>query len=619
MKLYYDRRASNPIYYAQQGFRNGNKTTTKNVKKIGKHSEMLVFTDDPLSYAKEEIRKLNEEYKKGKVTLDVSIDFAEKLRSSGTFSKSTQLNIGYFFLQQIYHDLRIKDFMKDIFAKSKSTFDADEINRFLTFARILDPQSKQGIWDDLSSYYEQPKFSYHQIFRFMDVLYDNYDKYIEHLFETSNRIVPRDTSVCYFDCTNFYFETECEDSEYVDEVTGEIMKGLRKYGVSKEHRPNPIVQMGLFMDKHGVPISMCINPGSDNENNCAVPLEKKLLKMFDGKKFIYCADAGLGAASIRQFNSMGGRAFVITQSVKMLSDSLKEAVFNDCDYKLLSDDTPVSLEYMKTFDRFDSDNSPLYSDKAYKILNADKLIDVGLYETKQFKNGKIKKVKSKATLQQKIIITFSRKVMEYQRYIRNRQIARAEAMLRSGNPEDLKKGPNDVRRFIKRFSKAKSGNGTVVDSYFIDRDMITEEEKYDGFYAVATNLDDAAQDILEINSQRYKIEDCFRVMKTNFDARPVYHYRPSRIRAHFLICYTALLIYRLLENLLDMKGERFSTDNLLDTLRNMNVVNVQDAYYMSAYTGSKVCTALNGLFPLELDRKYYRPKELNNKIKKISK
>lgn len=620
MKLYYDRRASDPIYYVQQGFRNGSKTTTKNIKKIGKHSEMLAFTDDPLAYAKEEIRRLNDEYARGKVSMDISIDFSEKLRHAEMLqSRSTQLNIGYLFLQQIYHDLRIKDFIKEITGRTKATFDADGINRFLTFARILDPHSKLGIWDDLSTYYEQPVFGYHQIFRFMDILHDNFDGYIAHLFDASSRIVPRDTSVCYFDCTNFYFESECEDQDYVDEVTGEMMRGLRKYGISKEHRPNPIVQMGLFMDKHGIPISMCINPGSDNENSCAIPMEKKLLGMLDGKKFIYCADAGLGSSAIRQFNSMGGRAFIVSQSIKLLPDVMKEAVFNDCDYRLLSSDAPVSLEYMKTFDRFDSRNNGLYDDRAYKIIPADRLVDMGLYDTKVLKNGTVKKVKSKASLNQKVIVTYSRKVMEYQRYVRNRQVSRAEALLKSRNPEGLKKGLNDVRRFIKRSTKVKNGDGVACDSYAIDRGLIAEEEKYDGFYAVATNLDDCVKDILEVNAQRYRIEDCFRVMKTNFDARPVYHHRDSRIRAHFLLCYTALLIYRLLENLLEMQGEHFSPECLLGTLRSMNVLNVQDAYYMSAYTDSKACAALNRLFGLDLDRKYYRPKELNGKIKKLLK
>ena len=317
------------------------------------------------------------------------------------------------------------------------TFQCDTINRFLTFARILDPRSKLGTFDRLDSYYEKPSFEYQHILRFMDLLEDNYDGYLEHLFLNSANIIKRDTSLCYFDCTNYYFEIEQEDDEYVDEVTGEILNGLRRYGLSKQHQPSPLVQTGLFMDGNGIPISMCINPGSDNEQKCALPLEKKNLKMFQGKPFIYCADAGLGSYDIRKFNSMGGRAFIVAQSVKKLSDTLQKAVFNDYDYRRLSNNSLTTVNEMKSFDRFQQDNLPLYDDSVYKVLTADKAVDTGL---------------------------------------------------------------------------------------------IDNEEKYDGYYAIATNLNDDVKTILEINSQRYKIEDCFRVLKTNFNSRPVHH--RNRITRH---------------------------------------------------------------------------------------
>jgi len=619
MKLYYDKRAKDPIYYIQQGFRNGKKTTTKNVARIGKHSELLQVTDDPLAYAKELIAKYNDEMKNKKVTMEVTIDFDEKIKSSDDLvSSSNQLNIGYFILQKIYHDLAIGSFFKKAVADSKITFDPNLINRFMTYARILDPDSKLGTYDHLHKYYEQPDFEYVHMLRTMDILEQNYDEYISHLFNYSNYIIPRDTSVCYFDCTNYYFEIEENDEDYVDEVTGEIIKGLRKYGPSKQNKPNPLVEMGLFMDAHGIPISMCINSGSDNEQTCAIPLEQKMVKMLEGKKFIYCADAGLGSLNIRKFNSMGGRAFIVTQSIKKLSNTLKQAVFNDYDYRLLSTDVPVTIEQLKSFEKKDKKNLPLYKDKAYKIIKADKAIDLGLYEEKKLKNGKTRKVKSKALLKQKVIVTFSRKTMEYQRYIRNRQIERAKKLLKNLDPNSYKKGPHDVTRFIKRVSSSKSGD-KVTDSYIIDQSIIDEEEKYDGYYAIATNLEDDAKSIIEISSKRHKIEDCFRVMKTNFSARPVYHQNRERIIAHFMVCYTALLIYRLLEAKLDTYGTHFTTENIIETLKNMEVANVQDMYYLSTYNGSQICTALNAIFDLNLDKKYYQPKELNKKIKRISK
>ncbi|GAU77797.1 IS1634 family transposase [Fusibacter sp. 3D3] len=617
MKLNYDKKSKDPTYFVQKGYRNGNKTTTKNIARIGKHSELLKITDDPLAYAKEQVTKYNDEEKNGKVTMEVKIDFAEKIKlNNDLVSSSTNLNIGYLFLQQLYHDLQIGSFFKSITNDSKITFDPNTVNRFLTFARILYPDSKLGTHQHLNHYFEKPSFDYVHILRTMDLLEAHYDDYLAYLFDKSKTIVKRDTSVCYYDCSNYYFEIESPDDDYVDEITGEIIKGFRKYGISKQHQPAPLVQMGLFMDSDGIPLSMCLTPGADNEQTTVIPLEKKLTEMFKGKKFIYCADAGLGALSIRNFNSMGGRAFIVTQSIKKLSGTLKEAVFNDTDYRLLSTDNEVSVAAMKRFDKNDPANRNLYDDKLYKIVTADKAIDLGLYEEKTLKSGKTKTVKSKAVVKQKIIITFSRKMMEYQRFIRNRQIERAKALLKNIDPDLYKKGPNDVTRFIKRTSSSKMGD-KVIDRYALDQDAIEAEEKYDGYYAIATNLDDSAKDIIEISSKRYKIEDCFRVMKTNFSARPVFHQNKERIIAHFMICYTALLIYRLLEKKLDLNQTHFSVENIVETLKNMEIANIEDMCYMSTYTCSQVCTALNTVFDLELNKKYYQPKELNKKIKKI--
>ena len=324
---------------------------------------------------------------------------------------------------------------------------------------------------------------------------------------------------------------------------------------------------------------------------------------------------------------MGGRAFIVTQSIKKLSSTLQTAVFNDCDYRLLSSGEPVSLDWMKAFDRKEEANHSLYLDKAFKVIPADNLIDLGLYEEKTCKNGRTRKVKVKGLLPQKIIITFSRKMMEYQRYIRNRQIERAKNLLKNIDPETYKKGPNDVTRFIKRNSKGKNGE-KAVDRYTLDVDLITEEEKYDGFYAIATNLEipdhpierkDEVKGILSITAQRYKIEDCFRLLKTNFSSRPVYHQKKPRIIAHFMICYTALLIFRLLQKKLELAGYHFTPDDIVETLRNMQVTDINDLFYSATYEGSQILTALNALYPLsQLDRKYYLPKDLNKKFKKIS-
>ena len=611
MKLCYDKKLADPIYYVQHGFRNGKKTSTKTICRIGKHSELLKDGHkDPLAYAKSVVEKYNEDYKNNKVEILLNFDYNQKLISSdNTYSKSTALNIGYFYLQSIYNDLKIKDFIKEITKESKITFDLNDINRFLTFDRILNPKSKLAAVNNLDFFYEKPSFSHQNVLRGMDVLASNYDNYLKHLYEQSENIVKRDTSVCYYDCTNYYFEIENEDSDYIDEVTGEVIPGFRKYGPSKEHRPNPIVEMGLFMDKNGIPLSMGLYPGNTNEQKTVNELETKLIRQLKNKKIIYCADAGLGSASIRTLNDMAGRAFIVTQSIKKLSEELQKEVFEDRNYKLLSKDSKTTLAHMKSFDRFDENNLSLYNDKAYKVIDVDSNVDLGLFEEKKYKNGNTKTVKSKAILKQRIIITYSRKMAEYQKNIRNKQIERAKYLLSKG-VDDVRKGPNDIARFIKAVNK---------NVYSLDLDRIANEEKYDGFYALATNLEDESiKEIIEINAQRYKIEDCFRVLKTNFDAHPIHHRLKPRIIAHFMICYSALLIYRLLETKLKEKGYHFTINEILNTLKNMNVCNVENIIYQSTYTSSKVCDALNYIFNFDLDRKGYRPTDLNKKIKKIS-
>ena len=613
MKLYYDKRLKDPTYYIQQGFRNGKKTTTKNIKRLGKHSELLLITDNPLEYAKNEVKKMNEEYRSGRSEFIVTMDFNERIPSTDSlYSNSTSLNIGYLYLKDIYAKLNLSDFFKSVSSDRKITYDCNKICQFLTYARILDPASKYGTYDKLDTYYEKPQIEYQHMIRFLDILDRNSDQYLKHLFDNSENIVKRDTSVMYYDCTNYFFETEKPDEEIVDEVTGEIILGLRQFGISKENKTSPIVEMGLIMDSRGIPISMCIHPGNTNEQLTAVPLEKEVIKMTGNKKFIYCADAGLGSYNIRKFNDMGGRAYIVTQSVKKLGQEIKDIVFNDSNYRLLSNNDAITLKEMRTFNKKDANNLSLYNDFAYKVIPANTAMDTGLYEEKVYKNGRTKKVKAKGTLHQYIIVTFSRKMMEYQRTIRERQLERAKKLLRLKDPEKIKKGPNDIRRFLKNTSSDTA-------NYVLDMDKIHEEEKYDGFYAVATNLDDSAKDILAVAQNRYKIEDCFRIMKTNFDARPVFLRKPERIRAHFLICYTALLIYRLMECKLDDNLTHVTTSNLIKTLRNMNVVNMDDMYYKSIYSGSQVLDALERCFELQLNRKYYRPSDLNKIVKKYSK
>lgn len=600
----YNKNAKDPIYYVQVGIRQGKKTTTKNIARIGKHSELLRDHSDPLAYAREYVRKLNEQ--KEMVDITLYLNFAHKLLpSDDDVSRSLVFNTGYLVLDRIYRDLNIRTVLEKMMSETRATFDLNQIVRFLVFDRILDPGSKLHTVCHLDSYYERPRFDYQHVLRGMDVLSENFDNYICHLYESSSKIIKRDTTVCYYDCTNYYSEIETADEDTVDEYTGEMIEGFRKYGLSKDHKPNSLVQMGLFMDSDGIPMSMCLTKGNEAETNTVLPLEKKLVRIIKNSDFIYCADAGLGSYDIRKFNAMGGRRFIVTQSLKKLPDTLKEAVFNDSHYRLLSNGREISIETMKSFDP--ASNLSLYQDRAYKVEDASKELVMDFPEERIIR-GKKKTAKAKATLGQRIIITFSRKSYEYQRKIRAGQIERAKKLLKTSDPEAIKKGANDVRRFIRRKASTK-------ESYILDEEKIREEEKYDGYYIIATNVyDKSVQEILDISSKRYRIEECFRITKNDFVSRPYYHRLKERIIAHFMLCYTALLIYRLLEVQLDRNGTHFTTRQIIETLKNMNVTDFDGFIYKSLYTDSRTLQAIMKIYPLKLDHQYYLKTTLDKLI-----
>ena len=581
MKLYYDRRSKNPTYFIQQGIRNGKKTTTRNIKTIGKHNDLLKITDDPLEYAKQEVAKFNEEYKANKISIDVNIDFSKKLPSStDAVAHSKNVNIGYFFIQSIYHDLKIKDFLDNIISQTRVDYDADLINRFLTISRILDPRSKLGIYDHLHIYYEQPHYLYESSLRFLSLLAKYFDEYISHLYEASNNIIPRDTSVCYFDCTNYYFEIETADEDYVDEVTGEIFYMLRKYGISKQHQPAPIVQMGLFIDAQGIPLSMCINPGNQNEQLCATSTEEKMIRSFKDKKLIYCADAGLGSYDIRKFNSFGSRAFIVTQSIKKLNKDDKKWALDKSGFKRVSDNAPVDLSEIP-----EDDNGLYYKDEPY----------------------------TPHSLHQRLIVTYSPKYARYQKSIRTDQVERAKKMLLSGKVKKERRNPNDPARFIGKLAVTKDGETAKIHNY-LDTDKIEQESLYDGMYAVTTDLlDDEVKDILKVSEGRWEIEECFRIMKTDFEARPVFLQDEVRIKAHFLICFLSLVIYRYLEKEL---GYAFTCETILEKLKSMNFADIQEQGFIPLYTRDMLTDALHKVCGFDTDFKFITKSQMKTIQKK---
>lgn len=551
MKLTCAGTKKSPTYYVQKSIRIGNKTTTKTVERLGSIEEIKARCgdQDPIEWAKEYTKKLTLAEKESKQGILL------KYSASTLIDKNVRrsCNAGYLFLQDIYYSLGLDRICAEITAKYKFDYDLNDILSMLVYSRIISPGSKISSLENAKRFIEQPKCSLHQVYRALEVITRENDFFQAELYKNSQSVIERKKDVLYYDCTNYYFEIEEEDD-------------FRKYGFSKEHRPNPIVQMGLFMDADGIPLSFSVFDGNQNEQPSMTPLEKKIISDFNTSDFIVCTDAGLSSTANRKFNSIQGRGYITTQSIKKLKGFLQ-------DFCLADDGWFIPGEA-----------------KIYKLseLDEEKDSDKVFYKHRWINED---------NLEQHLIVTYSIKYRNYQRTIRERQIERAKKYI--NKPSSLsKKKTNDPKRFIEQeycTSDGEAANRTIVS---LDQKQIENEAKYDGFYAVCTNLDYDVSDIIKINHNRWEIEECFRIMKTEFKARPVYLSRKDRITAHFTTCFMALVIYRILEKRLNQK---YTCENIIHTLRDMDMLIAPGEGYIPTYTRTDVTDALHEAFGFRTD------------------
>lgn len=547
MNLHITKSKNAESFYIAKSFAKANGGTSSTiVRKLGTLDQLLVehgpTRDDVLAWAKNEVKIETEKYKKEKEAKTVLIPFHADRQLD--YEKQVFYRGGYLFLQYIYYQMQMNKICRKLKSKYKFKYDMNAILADLIYARILEPSSKRSSYKTASEFLEKPSYELHDVYRALDVLGNECDFIQSEVYKNSHFLGTRNDKILYYDCSNYYFEIEQED-------------GIKKYGKSKEHRPNPIIQMGLFMDGDGIPLAFSLFPGSANEQTSLKPLEKKVLGEFGCQKFIYCSDAGLGAEDIRAYNHMGERSYIVTQSIKKLKKEEKEWALNPQGFKRISDDTPVDITQLS------EDDKGLY----YKD---------GPYTTKK--------------LHQRLIITYSPKYAFYQKTLRSKQVERAQKMLDSGKTKKNRKNPNDPARFIGTLAATKEGEAADIHHY-LDENKIAEESKYDGLYAVCTDLlDDKVGDILKVSEGRWQIEECFRIMKTDFSARPVYLQDENRIKAHFLICFLSLMLYRFLEKKLDSK---YTCEELLDTLKSMNFVNVQEQGFIPTYKRERITDALH--------------------------
>ena len=536
------------LYYAVS-IRKGKKTTSKNVRRIGRLSELKKEYTDPIAHFRAEAKRLTDEGKSEpsfEIPANVMLDPMKKRR----------IMLGYIFPQSVYYSLGLNTVMRSIRNESKVTYDFNRIMRDLVIGRVLSPLSKSSTYEKAFSFPEPPDYDLQHVYRSLSLMAKNFDLIEEKAFKGMKKYADVDTSVTYYDCTNFYFEIEEED-------------GFRTYGKSKENRPNPIVQMGLFLDRNGLPISMCINPGRTNEQKTMIPLEKLMTERFGIEKFVVCADCGLSGKRNLRFNSTENHGFVVTKSLKKVSEDVRARLMGDGGWK-----------------RFGDASGRLYSLK--EIREDANLKDVIFYHDERFAMGS-------DGFEERIVTTYCGRLREYQRSVRERQLQRAMELVRQGK---IRKGvnQNDVRRFIVVDSVTENGEVAEKKVFSIDRERFEEESEYDGFYAVTTDLDDDPGEIIRINSGRWEIEESFRIMKSDFDGRPVFVSREDRIRAHFLTCYLAFMIFRIIEQKLNKGDVRYTDPEILRTLRDYEAIDAEN-FYVGAMEG-KAVRALESTFGL---------------------
>ena len=551
------------LYVIRSTYENG-KHSSKIVEKLGTFAELSKIHPDPIAWAKEYIQQLNLEEKAS--SRKVNVQFIQ----SQPIAKDSQssFNIGYLFLQQIYYQLGLNKIAAEITSKYKFSYNLDSVLSRLIYSRVISPSSKLSTFEESKKFIEPIDFELQHIYRALDVIAEE-DAFIQaKLYKNSSSLSKRNDRILFYDCTNFFFESE-------------VQSGMRQYGCSKEHRPSPIIEMGLFMDGDGIPLAFSIFPGNRNEQLSLIPLEQQIIKDFSHSKFVVCTDAGLSSMQNRKFNSTSNRAFITTQSIRKLKAHLKQWCLDPQGWRAEGYDTLFDISSLE------SNEAAI---KKYKNITFFK-------ERWINENG----------LEQKLIVTFSLKYKFYQQNIRHNQLERAKNLIEN-NPSQLSHPrQNDCKRFISKTTITPDGEVAKKIVYSIDEEKIANEASFDGFYAVCTNLDESAYNIAKINHSRWEIEECFRIMKTDFEARPVYLKKDNRIKSHFMTCSISLIVFRYLEKKLNFK---YTSADIIKTLRSMNLTAVGDEGFIPSYTRTDLTDSLHEAFGFRTDYQIISKKDM---------
>ena len=563
------------FYYVQKSYRtNDGKCSTKNVERLGTIEDLKArFGDfDPVGEARKYVAELTAAEKASCTPVMVGYS------PTALIGKGEQrsYNGGYLFLQKIYYELGLDYVCKKIEKKHRNRFDLNGILSRLLYTRLLYPGSKLSSLEDSRKFFEQPGEDIHHVYRALSLLATEFNEVQAEVYRRSLRLGRRDTSVVYYDLTNYFFEWEEEG-------------GIVQYGHSKEGRPLPIVQMGLFVDREGFPLAMCVEPGNTAETLTLKPMEEMLQEKFGLSKMIVCTDAGLSSYENRKNDAVSDRSFITVQSVRKMNRKLQEWSLGASGWHVQGSEEVFDLTE----------------------VNAEKHYDTLFYKERwdqvKMQTGEI--------LEMRYIVTFSFKYRNYLSYVRNRQIDRALVLLESGRANtERKKSPNDAKRFIKTEYCTEDGELAQVKNFSLNQEMIDQEARFDGFYCICTDLEGPADEIIRLNSGRWVVENDFRITKTDMDARPVYLKRDDRIKAHFLTCFLALLIYKYLEKKINRGGMHFTTREILGTLRDMNFLSVDGEGYIPAYERTDLTNHLHGSAGFRTDTQIVTKKKMRSII-----
>ena len=562
MFLKKDKRPNGRIYLSiVKGYRDPitKKNRQKSVMKVGFFDELIKEYDDPIAHFEEVARKMTEEERQKELPLSFKFSRDEEIDSSIQLRK----NIGYLVLSHFYHLLEIDKFMINRQRNLKEEYSLNNIFQALVYLRILSPSSKKASFETLSNYFFDSNFSLADIYRALSKFNFYKDDLILSLHERIRMLYGRNLEKVYYDVTNYYFEIPNDDD-------------FRKKGFSKEHRPNPIVQMGLLMDQSGLPITYKLFEGNVNDCNTMMPVLHDLKDEFGLGKVIVVADKGINTGENIAYNIIQGNGYIYSQTIRGATNELKDYVLNEEGY--------------------------IHSENGFKIKS--RIVSTKIWITD------IHNRRKQVDVEQKQIVFYSPDYDKKAKHERNRVIEKARKLI-SRNQTAPKNGSY---KYLKK-EKIDRETGEILDPHdfhTIDKERILEEEKYDGYYLLVTSeLGMKDGEVIDAYRGLWKIEESFKITKSELKARPVYLSRKDRIDAHFLICFISLTLLRLLEKELKTKG--ISTKDSVQTMREMTGTYLDENYYLFD-CNNDIVKASEEITGIEFSKRFASLKEIKDMI-----